>query len=416
MNSSRLQMAMIAGRAMRPFSGNRIGGMIPPRLPNSTNTNSVVRYGMKRSPSRPMTSSTIWLRMKSTKASITFWRPEGTSLGLRKAKKNSPQTSSPTKNICSTTRLMLRSRPPTSRWTMSGHSKISMPGAWKPSRWARGSVGGLMVAPSAAAVALDDQVEGAGHADDDADRDQEPGAEPLVEQPADESPGQHAGDQRADDGPDDVGAAAGGLLLGAGLAHGRANLSSRPRLLLVGDHVRDPGPQGEADLGRQVDHGPGDQGEGERLPVEGGRVPEQEQQQADDGHLEREGDHRRRQHQLGLDPAGRPHRQQGRREEGDGQGEPEGRPEQALGAGRVPGDAQHDGGGRDGGQGGHAGHAYLLGHRTPASRRHLVPRRAYPPLVAAPSPAWKWTVNLPATTVLVPSAFRGCTPLPTQGG
>src|SRR5215218_2133802 len=366
-----------------------------------------------------MTSSTIWLRMKSTNVSITFWRPEGTRFGLRKAKKNSPQTSRATRNICRTTRLMLTSMPATSRWTMSGHSKISMPGAWKPSR-ARGSVGRFMVAPSAAAVALDDQVEGPGHADDDPDRHQERGAEPPVEQPADEAPGEHAGEHRADDRPDGVGAAPAGLLGWAGIAHGRANLSSRAcgllNGLLVGDDIGDPGPHGEADLGRQVDDGPGDQGEGEGRPVEGGRVPEQEQQQADDGHLEREGDHRRRQHQLGLDPAGRPHRQQGRREEGDGQGEPEGRPEQALGAGRVPGDAQHDGGGRDGGQGGHAGHAYLLGHRTPASRRHLVPRRAYPPLVAAPSPAWKWTVNLPATTVLVPSAFRGCTPLPTQGG
>src|SRR5215211_4725141 len=227
-----------------------------------------------------MTSSTIWLRMKSTNVSITFWRPEGTRFGLRKAKKNSPQTSRATRNICRTTRLMLRSMPATSRWTMSGHSKISMPGAWKPSRWARGSVGRFMAAPSAAAVASDDQVHGAGHADDDPDRHQEPGAEPLVEQPADEAPGEHAGDQRADDRPDDVGAAAGGLPWWAGIAHGRANLSSRPRGLLVGDDIGDPGPHGEADLGRQVDHGPGDQGEGERGPVEGGRVPEQEQQQA----------------------------------------------------------------------------------------------------------------------------------------
>ena len=141
-------MAMMAGRAMRPFSGKKTGGMMPPRLPKKTNTNRVVRYGRKRSPSRPMTSSTIWFRTKSTIDSITFWSPNGTSWGLRKAKKNSPQTSSATRNICSTTRLMLRSMPATSRWTMSGHSKISMPGAWKPSRsWARGSVGAVMVAP-----------------------------------------------------------------------------------------------------------------------------------------------------------------------------------------------------------------------------------------------------------------------------
>src|SRR4029450_6612927 len=201
---------------------------------------------MNRSPSRPITSSTIWLRMKSTKASITFWSPEGTSLGFRKAKKTSPHTSSPTKNICRTTRLMLRSMPATSRWTMSGHSKISTLGAWKPSR-ARGSVGTLMAAPSAAAVALDDQVHGPGHAEDDPDRHQEPGAEPLVEQPADEAPGEHAGDQRADDRPDDVGAACGGVPWRAGIAHGRANLSSRPRGLLVGDDIGHPGPHGEAD-------------------------------------------------------------------------------------------------------------------------------------------------------------------------
>src|SRR5918999_2728745 len=220
---------------------------------------------MNRSPSRPMTSRTIWLRMKSTNASITFWSPEGTRLGRRKAKKNSPQTSRVTSNICSTTRLMLRSTPATSRWTMSGHSKISMPGAWKPSRWARGSLGAVMAAPSAAAVALDDQVEGAGRADDDPHRHQVVGAQPPVDQPADAAPGQHAGDQGADDRPDDVGAAAGRLPWWLGFAHGRANLSSRPRLLLVGDDVGNPGPHGEADLGGQVDHRARDQGEGEGL-------------------------------------------------------------------------------------------------------------------------------------------------------
>src|SRR4029450_3436217 len=138
---------------------------------------------MKRSPSRPMTSSTIWLRMKSTIASITFWSPDGTSLGLRKAKKNSPQTSRPTTKTSSTTRLMLRSIPATSRWKMSGHSKISTPGAWKPSRWARGSVAAVMVAPSAAAVALDDEVESAGHADEDPDPHHAAGGEPAAEHP-----------------------------------------------------------------------------------------------------------------------------------------------------------------------------------------------------------------------------------------
>src|SRR4029453_5634378 len=363
---------------------------------------------MKRSPSRPMTSSTIWLRRKATKASITFWSPGGTSLGLRKAKKNSPQTSSPIRNICSTTRLMLRSRPATSRWTMSGHSKISIPGAGNPPRpGASGRVRAVMVAPSAAAVALDDQVHGAGHADNDPDRHQVAGAEPAAEQPADEPPGGHAGDPRADDRPDDVATAAGGLLGWAGIAHGRANLSSGAcgllDGLLVGDDVGDAGPHGEADLGRQVDHGPGDQGEGEGRPVEGGRVPEQEQQQADDGHLEGEGDHRRRQHQLGLDPAGRPHRQQGGREEGHGQDEAEGGAEQALGAGGPPGEGQGQGRGGRGGQGRPAGHACLFGHRPRASRPPRLPRRTYPPPVAAPSPAWKWTGNLPGPPGSAPS-------------
>src|SRR5215216_4801512 len=219
-----------------------------------------------------MTSSTIWLRMKSTNVSITFWRPEGTRFGLRKAKKNSPQTSRATRNICRTTRLMLRSMPATSRWTMSGHSKISMPGAWKPSR-ARGSVGRFMVAPSAAAVALDDQVEGTGHADDDPDRHQERGAEPPVEQPADEAPGEHAGEHRADDRPDGVGAAPAGLLGWAGIAHGRANLSSRPRGVLVGDDIGHPGPHGEADLGRQVGRVPGARGRGKAGPLYGAGCP-----------------------------------------------------------------------------------------------------------------------------------------------
>ena len=83
-------MAMIAGRAMRPFSGKKIGGMMPPRLPKKTNTNRVVRYGRKRSPSRPMTSSTIWPRTKSTIDSITFWSPDGTSLGLAEGEEEQP--------------------------------------------------------------------------------------------------------------------------------------------------------------------------------------------------------------------------------------------------------------------------------------------------------------------------------------
>src|SRR4029453_1654333 len=347
-----------------------------------------------------MTSRHIWFRRKSTIDSIAFWSLDGTSVGLRKAKKNSPQTSSTTRNIWSTTRLMLRSMPPTSRWMMSGHSKISTPGAWKPSSWARGSVGTVMVAPSTGAVALDDQVEGAGHADDDADGHQEPGAQPAVEEPADGTPGEHARDQRTENRPDHLGAAAGGLPGGFGFAHGRANLSSRPRLLLgrllVGDDVGDLGPHGEADLGRPGDHGPGDQGGGEGSLVEGGRVPEQEEQQADDGHLEGEGDHRRRQHQLGLDPAGRPHRQQGGREEGHGQGEAEGGTEQALGARGPPGEGQGQGRGGRGGQGRPPGHACLLGHRARASRS-LVPTQDVPAAGRGDAPAWKWTENLPGT-------------------
>src|SRR6266511_2984213 len=219
MNSSRLEMAMMAGRAMRPFSGKLISGRTPPRLPKKMKTNRVVRYGRKRSPSGPMFS-------------MTFCNPFGTSLGVRKARKNSSQTVPATRNICSTTRLMPRSRPNRCRSTMFGHLNSSIPGAWKPSRWAST----VTVAPLAAAVAPDDQVEGARRSDQDADRHQELRPQPAVQQPADGTPGQHPGDQRADDRPDDVAATA--RLAGRlGLAHGRANLSSGARLLLVDDHV-----------------------------------------------------------------------------------------------------------------------------------------------------------------------------------
>ena len=36
-------------------------------------------------------------------------------------------------------------------------------------------------------------------------------------------------------------------------------------------------------------------------------------------------------------------------------------------------------------------------------------------MVAAPSPAWKWTVNLPGTTGVAPSAFSGPGMVPTLG-
>jgi len=36
-------------------------------------------------------------------------------------------------------------------------------------------------------------------------------------------------------------------------------------------------------------------------------------------------------------------------------------------------------------------------------------------VVAAPSPAWKWTVNLPGTTGVAPSAFSGPGMVPTLG-
>jgi hypothetical protein len=36
-------------------------------------------------------------------------------------------------------------------------------------------------------------------------------------------------------------------------------------------------------------------------------------------------------------------------------------------------------------------------------------------VVAAPSPAWKWTVNLPGTTGVAPSALSGPGMVPTLG-
>src|SRR6266545_281866 len=239
MNSSRLETPMMAGRAMRPFSGKLISGRTPPRLPKKMKTNRVVRYGRKRSPSGPMFSSTIWLRMKSTSDSMTFCSPAGTSLGVRKASQNSSQTRPATRNVCSTTRLMPRLTPNSSRSTRLGHSNSSMPGAWNPSRASPIMDAVILAAPSAAAVPLDDQVERARRPDEDADRDQEAGAQPPVQQPADPAPGEDPCDQRAEDRPDDVAAAAARAARSFASTHGRANLSPRPRLLLVRLHVGD---------------------------------------------------------------------------------------------------------------------------------------------------------------------------------
>src|SRR6266511_5756412 len=264
-----------------------------------------------------MFSSTIWLRMKSTSDSMTFCSPAGTSLGVRKASQNSNQTRPATRKVCSTTRLMPRLTPNSSRSTRLGHSNSSMPGAWNPSRASPIMDAVILAAPSAAAVPLDDQVERARRPDEDADRDQEAGAQPPVQQPADPAPGEDPCDQRAEDRPDDVAAAAAGAARSFASTHGRANLSPRPRRLLVGLHRGDARPHREADLGGQVDAGPGDQREGERPAVEGGGVPQQEQQHADGGDLDREGEQRRRQQQVDRDPAGGADRQQGGGEERD---------------------------------------------------------------------------------------------------
>ena len=49
------------------------------------NTNSEVRNGRNGSPSGPMTSITMLLRISSTRDSTAFWIPRGTSVGLRNA-------------------------------------------------------------------------------------------------------------------------------------------------------------------------------------------------------------------------------------------------------------------------------------------------------------------------------------------
>src|SRR4029434_2202251 len=135
---------------------------------------------------------------KSIADSITFCRPRGTSEGRRNGYQNSSITRPATRNICSTTRLMLRSTPHSSRWISEGHSNSPMPGAWNPSLAAATTDAGVICSPpsllgSAAAVALDDQVEGPGRADHDADGDQEVRVQPPVERPADQPPRQHAG-------------------------------------------------------------------------------------------------------------------------------------------------------------------------------------------------------------------------------
>ncbi len=69
-----------------------MNGRIPKMLLMKMKKNSEVRNGRYRSPLGPMTSSTIPLRMNSTTDSIPFCRPDGTSLGRRKAITNSPIT------------------------------------------------------------------------------------------------------------------------------------------------------------------------------------------------------------------------------------------------------------------------------------------------------------------------------------
>ena len=58
-------------------------GMTPNRFVTSTNMNSVVRYGAKRSPSGPMISLAIPSRTKLYADSASHCLRSGTSLGSR---------------------------------------------------------------------------------------------------------------------------------------------------------------------------------------------------------------------------------------------------------------------------------------------------------------------------------------------
>ena len=79
--------------------GNCSPGITPSTFPTKMKKNRVVRYGTKRSPCSPMTSSTIPTRTKSTTTSMKFCRPVGTIFGLRNASRNRTTTTIGVKNV-----------------------------------------------------------------------------------------------------------------------------------------------------------------------------------------------------------------------------------------------------------------------------------------------------------------------------
>ena len=96
--------------------------------------NSVARYGTKRRPCSPMTSSMIPIRTKSTMTSMKFWRPVGTMAGLRNASRNSVRTTIDVKNVKPTVLLMHRSIPATFQCGVRhGQTKSSVVGVGNPS-------------------------------------------------------------------------------------------------------------------------------------------------------------------------------------------------------------------------------------------------------------------------------------------
>src|SRR5215472_18417708 len=182
--------------------------------------NSDTRNGRYESPFRPSDGRRIWSRTPRIATSPMFCTPRGTSLGERNAtQKNTITTSAAT--IARSIGLVN----PTEPMVKSGfHSKSCRPGAgnphplkmWQPplaSAFTSPVTGHLLCACALAlglrrrslyAVAVDDEADRDGQADQHADWEEQRDVNGPADEPADEAVGEHPGDQVAGHRPADV--------------------------------------------------------------------------------------------------------------------------------------------------------------------------------------------------------------------
>src|SRR5690606_18887440 len=194
--------------------GNMNSGNRPNRLFTQMKQNSPSRYGKYGCQPCPIVSRATPLRMNVYRNSLTNWPLPGTVFSRRDAISQNTRiritessawisgllTQStpgmkPPLNSKSSRPGGLKPSPPVSSGIRTGISEPTdppLPRSCEPTGQAR-SV--LVPRIRRSAVPPDDQVDGPGHAEDDADRHQEPGLQQLVPDPAQAAVAQHPGDQ-----------------------------------------------------------------------------------------------------------------------------------------------------------------------------------------------------------------------------